>query len=109
GVGTTGSDIDNDGVDDGCDDCIAFGIDRDKDGIDDQCDACLFGPPHDEDQDMVADACDVCPADPDPLQEPSTDELGVACDPDSGPGHIDVRRAFDGFGFDDQAKWQFDG
>ena len=104
-VGTTGSDIDADGKDDGCDDCIALGLDRDKDGVDDHCDACLFGPPHDEDGDDIADACDRCPADLEQtLEPPSSDGLGIECDPD--PNRIDVRRVFDGFGFDDPGKWQ---
>lgn len=77
----TGEDSGGDGIDDGCEACAAaMGEDLDADGIDDACDPCAKGPDHDEDGDSVADACDNCPAQPNPDQALAPQgTLGAAC------------------------------
>jgi len=78
----TGVDSGGDGIDDGCEACAgATGLDADADGVDDACDACSLGPPHDEDGDGVADACDNCPTRPNPDQAASKPGamIGDAC------------------------------
>ena len=77
----TGSDIGGDGIDDGCEVCAAAtGLDMDGDGLDDACDPCPLGPGHDEDRDGVADACDNCPTQANPDQRAAQGAvLGDAC------------------------------
>lgn len=77
----TGADVGGDGIDDGCEVCAAAtGTDMDGDGVDDACDPCPLGPDHDEDHDGVADACDNCPTQPNPDQRSTPGEtLGDAC------------------------------
>jgi Thrombospondin type 3 repeat len=120
-------DVDRDGLDDGCDDCLgpgplhvdsggdgiddgcepcpaATGVDRDGDGLDDACDPCLLGPPHDEDGDGIADACDNCPtvANPDQASTGDLDAVGDACDPDPEP---EKTSRMDGFESRDGTLW----
>lgn len=77
----TGVDSGGDGIDDGCEACAAaVGMDRDGDGVDDACDACADGPDHDEDGDLVPDLCDNCPAQSNPDQMVAPEgSLGAAC------------------------------
>lgn len=77
----TGADIGGDGIDDGCEVCPeATGLDVDGDGLDDMCDPCLLGPDHDEDRDGVVDACDNCPTQANPDQQAVQGAvLGTAC------------------------------
>lgn len=110
----SGADVDADGIDDACDDCVgeaigvdsgngiddgcetcpaATGTDTDADGIDDACDPCPGGPPHDEDGDGISDACDNCPT------QANADQ-GPACD-----RGISGTSRFDGFAEQEPTMW----
>ena len=76
-------DKDADGYGDVCDNCVntpnPFQIDADGDGFGDECDNCptTMNPEQlDSDNDGVGDICDVCPYDYDPLQESTVDAEG---------------------------------
>jgi hypothetical protein len=98
----TGRDVGGDGIDDGCEACAeATGLDTDADGVDDACDPCALGPDHDEDNDGVADACDNCPTLANPDQGAAQGAiLGYAC------AQSDLRTTrFDSFVEQDYALW----
>ncbi len=98
----TGEDVGGDGVDDGCEVCAeAIGVDMDADGVDDACDPCPLGSAHDEDGDGVADACDNCPTQPNPEQQSMPGAaLGDAC----AQGGLQLTR-FDPFVEQDPTLW----
>jgi len=81
---TPGTDMDQDGVPDNCDNCLSIANasqqDTDGDGIGDACDNCP-GPNDDADGDGVCDDLDNCLVLPNADQTDSdSDELGDACD-----------------------------
>lgn len=94
----TGTDADNDGVDDAIDNCPGVAnadqVDTDGDGIGD---ACEPAPPADTDEDGVADDVDNCPtiANPDQL-DTDGDGIGDACDTAVGdPATITITKVDD--------------
>ncbi len=87
-------DVDGDGIDDGCDDCIDS--DRDGDGVGDICegDNCpgVYNPDQtNTDSDNFGDACDNCPYVNNPGQENSdSNPLGDACQDSDNDTIIDA-------------------
>lgn len=83
-------DREGDGIGDACDVCpdaVNTGSDLDEDGIDDACDP-------DDDGDGVPDGNDNCPTTPNPSQiDLNRNGIGQACDPDELGGPIESPRA----------------
>jgi hypothetical protein len=103
-------DMDEDGVGDSTDNCIAVAntsqSDIDHDQIGDACDACSFGfdPALDRDADMVAASSDNCAGMPNAAQtDGDGDSIGDACDPN--PAVPDTRRCFADFWINVLASW----
>lgn len=103
------ADTDNDGIEDGQDNCINVAnpgqSDTDGDGIGDACDNCINlknSTQTDSDGDGVGDACDNCPNKMNAEQaDPDSDGRGTACDNCPNTANFDQADG-DGDGFGDK-------